>query len=66
MVAWMEASNFLSDWKSFVVALMRKFDTMHYTLPRGRLSKLLQMGIVEDYMFKFEEMNTKVLGLPDY
>lgn len=64
--AWMEASNLLSDWKFFVDALLRKFTSLHFTLPGGQLSKLIQEGSVQEYIAMFEKLSTRVMGLPDY
>lgn len=64
--AWMEASNMLTDWKNFVEAVVRKFTSIHYSLPGGKLSKLCQDGTVSEYQAKFQELGTRVLGLPEY
>lgn len=64
--SWMEASNFLTDWKRFVKDLCKKFGKGNYTLPGGKLSKLMQLGSVAEYQTEFEERCTRCLGLPDY
>lgn len=64
-IAWLEARNMLSTWKNFVDVVVRKFTNLHHYLPRGKLSKLCQDGSVADYQTNFEEMCTRVLGLPD-
>lgn len=63
---WMEASNLLSDWKSFVKSILRKFSNAQYVLPGGKLSKLIQKSTVTEYTNEFEDLCTKVLGLPEY
>lgn len=64
--SWMEASNMLSTWVNFVDAVVRKFTKLHYQLPGGKLSKLVQTGTVAEYQSMFEEMCTRVLGLTEY
>lgn len=64
--AWMEASNLLSSWKKFVDSILRKFTSLYYSLLGGKLSKLCKDGTMSEYQSNFEEMCTKVLGLPDY
>lgn len=65
LFAWLEASNMMSTWKNFMNAMVRKLTTLHYCLPRGKLSKLCQEGSMADYQAKFEETCTRVLGLPE-
>lgn len=64
--AWMEASKLLSDWSSFTTAVLRKFTKLHLTLPGGELSKLSQEGSVSEYRAAFEDLSTRVLGLPEH
>lgn len=62
----MQLTDFLTNWKSFVDIVLRKITSLHITLPKGKLSKLVQEGSVMEYRGSFEEMCTRVLGLPDY
>lgn len=47
--AWLEASNILSNWPNFVNTVIRKFTSLHYQLPRCKLSKLIQEGTMAEY-----------------
>lgn len=51
---------------NFVDAVVRKFTKLHYQLPGGKLSKLVQTETVVEYQGMFEEICTRVLGLPEY
>lgn len=65
--SWMETSGFLSDWKAFVKSMIRKFSSAQFTIPDGKLSKLLQTSLVTEYVTQFDqEMCTRCLGSPDY
>lgn len=60
-----ESSGFLTYWKAFVSAVQRKLCNSRYTLPGGKLSKLVQTSSVIEYQNRFEEMCTRCLGLAD-
>lgn len=67
--AWLiEARNMMSTWKILVNIVVRKFTKLHYQLPGGKLSKLIQTGTIMDYQSPFEELCTKsrVYELPNY
>lgn len=46
---WMEASNFLSNWKNFVDSVLREFTNLRYAISGEKLSKLVQEGSMKDY-----------------
>lgn len=65
----------LSGGISFLIRFLKRKNSQRYLvicyqgviyyLPGGKLSKLCQEGFVSEYQTKFEEMCTRVLGLPD-
>lgn len=63
---WMESSNYLSTWPAFVQSLLKKFNPTTYTIPGGKLSKLVQTSTVADFVEKFEDYSSKVVGVPDW
>lgn len=58
--------NYLSTWPVFVQSLLKKFIPTTYAIPGGKLSKLTQTSIVTDFVEKFEDYSTKVVGVPNW
>lgn len=63
---WMESSNYLSTWPAFVQSLLKKFNPTTYTMPGGKLSKLVQTSSVSDYVAKYEDYSAKVVRIFDW
>jgi hypothetical protein len=50
-------------WKQFVVEIYERFDTDTNHL--GRLTKLKQSGIVEDFIVAFKRLDFRTKGMSD-
>lgn len=60
------ASDFLTTWPEFVKAMLHKFVKATFAIPGGKLGKLMQTTTVANYIDKFEELSTRVTGLPNW
>ncbi|GJR66177.1 hypothetical protein Tco_0012242 [Tanacetum coccineum] len=64
---WMSRNGLIIDWERFKESVMNRFGPSKYEDPQGALSKLLQLGIVEDYQARiiearFDDQATPVAG----
>ncbi|GKE66087.1 retrotransposon-related protein [Tanacetum coccineum] len=62
---WMSRNGLITTWDRFVESVKNRFGTSKYEDPQGALSKLLQLGTVEDYQREFEKLMNRVTGIPD-
>ncbi|GJZ65054.1 reverse transcriptase domain-containing protein [Tanacetum coccineum] len=53
---WMTRNCLITTWARFEESVKNHFGPSKYEDPKGVLSKLLQLGTVEDYQRKFEEL----------
>ena len=61
---WMQSNGQLTSWPVFLQALQLRFAQSPYDDPTGALFKLTQQGSVSTYLFEFEELANRVVGLP--
>ncbi|XP_040872598.1 uncharacterized protein [Glycine max] len=61
---WMTSNGQLTSWPVFLQALHARFAQSQYEDPTGALFKLTQKGTVGDYLAEFEDLATRVVGLP--
>ncbi|GKD64808.1 F-box/kelch-repeat protein SKIP30, partial [Tanacetum coccineum] len=63
---WMSRNGLITTWARFEESVKNRFRPSKYEDPRGgALSKLLQLGTVEDYQREFEKLMNRVTGIPD-
>ncbi|KAF4391556.1 hypothetical protein G4B88_030707 [Cannabis sativa] len=53
------------DWDAFIRALRLRFGASIYDDPLGQIAKLTQTGRVSQFREEFEELMTKITGVPD-
>ncbi|GKG28891.1 retrotransposon-related protein, partial [Tanacetum coccineum] len=53
----------ITDWARFVESVKSRFGPSKYEDPQGALSKLLQLGTVEDYQREFENLMNRVTDI---
>ena len=61
---WMTSNGQLTSWPSFPHALQTQFAATTYEDPTGSLFKLTQIGTVAQYLFDFEDLANRIVGLP--
>ncbi|GKC52414.1 ribonuclease H-like domain-containing protein, partial [Tanacetum coccineum] len=59
--AW-QRNGLITTWDRFVESVKNRFGPSKYEDPQGALSKLLQLGTVEDYQWEFEKLMNRVTG----
>ncbi|GJV14838.1 ALP1-like protein [Tanacetum coccineum] len=57
---WMSRNGLITTWDRFVESVKNRFESSKYEDPQGALSKLLQLGTVEDYTCEFEKLMNRV------
>ncbi|GKB93705.1 ty3-gypsy retrotransposon protein, partial [Tanacetum coccineum] len=62
---WMSRNGLITTWDKFVESVKSHFGPSKYEDPQGALSKLLQLGTVEDYQREFEKLMNRVTDIPD-
>ncbi|XP_062104135.1 uncharacterized protein LOC133815295 [Humulus lupulus] len=62
---WVEKGGSITDWDSFLQALVQRFGTSIYDDPLGRISKLTQTGRVSQYRAEFEALMPRITGVAD-
>ncbi|GKA25804.1 ty3-gypsy retrotransposon protein, partial [Tanacetum coccineum] len=60
---WMSRNGLITTWDRFVESVKNRFWPSKYEDPQGALSKLLQLGTVEDYQREFEKLMNRVTGI---
>ncbi|GJW62096.1 C2 calcium/lipid-binding domain-containing protein CaLB [Tanacetum coccineum] len=53
---WMTRNGLITTWAKFEESVKNRFGPSKYEDPEGALSKLLQLGTVEDYQREFEKL----------
>jgi hypothetical protein len=61
----LRATKCVSNWEEFVRAVQIRFGKGSYDDPMETLTKLKQVGLLEDYKTQFENLAIKVHGLPE-
>ncbi|GJZ68601.1 ty3-gypsy retrotransposon protein [Tanacetum coccineum] len=62
---WMSRNGLITDWERFVENVPDRFGPSKFEDPHGDLSKLLQLGTVEDYQRDFEKLMNRVTDIPE-
>ncbi|GJV00965.1 class II heat shock protein [Tanacetum coccineum] len=62
---WMSRNGLTTTWARFEESVKNHFGPSKYEDPRGALSKLLQLGTVEDYQWEFKKLMNRVTDIPD-
>ncbi|GJV76159.1 class II heat shock protein [Tanacetum coccineum] len=62
---WMTRNGLITTYARFEESVKNRFGPSKYEDPKGALSKLLQLGTVEDYQWVFEKLMNKVTDIPD-
>ncbi|GKD66061.1 retrotransposon-related protein [Tanacetum coccineum] len=62
---WMTRNGLITTWARFEESMKNHFGPSKYEDSKGALSKLLQLGMVEDYQREFEKLMNQVTGIPD-
>ncbi|WVZ02838.1 hypothetical protein V8G54_023644 [Vigna mungo] len=61
---WVQKNGMIPSWSIFLHALETRFAPSYYEDPCGLLFKLTQSGTVNDYLTEFEQLASRVMGLP--
>lgn len=61
---WMSNNDQFTSWPVFLQALQNRFAPSHYEDPSGSLFKLTQRSTFTEYLYEFEELANRVVGLP--
>nr|GEU74107.1 retrotransposon-related protein [Tanacetum cinerariifolium] len=61
---WMSRNGLITDWERFKESVQNRFGPSKYEDPQGALSKLLQLGTVEEYQREFEKLMNRVTDIP--
>lgn len=61
----MDESGLLCGWEEFVKALLIRFGPSSYDDPREQLTRLRQVGSVEEYKTAFETLSNRLRGLSE-
>nr|GEW88537.1 retrotransposon-related protein [Tanacetum cinerariifolium] len=61
----MTRNGLKTDWDRFVESVKSHFGPSKYEDPQGALSKLLQLGTVEDYQWEFKKLMNRVTDIPE-
>nr|GEW76435.1 retrotransposon-related protein [Tanacetum cinerariifolium] len=62
---WMSWNGLITTWDGFEESVKSRFGPSKYEDPQGALSKLLQLGTVEDYQREFEKLINRVTDIPN-
>ncbi|GJR04995.1 ty3-gypsy retrotransposon protein [Tanacetum coccineum] len=62
---WMLRNGLITTWDRLVESVKSRFGPSKYKDPQGALSKLLQLGTVEDYQREFEKLMNRVTDIPN-
>ncbi|GKD00201.1 ty3-gypsy retrotransposon protein [Tanacetum coccineum] len=62
---WMSRNGLITTWDRFVESVKNRVGPSKYEDTQGALSKLLQLGTVEDYQREFEKLMNRVTDIPD-
>ncbi|GJU25681.1 ty3-gypsy retrotransposon protein [Tanacetum coccineum] len=62
---WMSWNGLITDWARFEDSVKNYFGPSKYEDPQGALSKLFQLGSVEDYQNEFEKLMNRVVDIPE-
>ncbi|GJS31644.1 ty3-gypsy retrotransposon protein [Tanacetum coccineum] len=62
---WKSRNGMIIDWEWFKEIVMNRFGPSKYEDPQGALSKLLQLGTVEEYQGEFEKLMNRVTDIPE-
>lgn len=60
----MTSNGQLTSWPVFLESLQTRFAASQYEDPIGVLFKLTQRNIVNNYLFEFEDLANRIIGLP--
>nr|GEZ36660.1 hypothetical protein [Tanacetum cinerariifolium] len=63
---WMSRNGLITTWDIFVESVKNHFGPSKYEDPQGVLSKLLQLGTIEDYQREFKKLMNRVMDIPDF
>ncbi|GKD50837.1 ty3-gypsy retrotransposon protein, partial [Tanacetum coccineum] len=63
---WMTRNGLSTTWNRFEESVKNRFGPSKYEDSQGALSKLLQLGTVEDYQREFEKLMNRVTYIPEY
>lgn len=61
----LDESGILTGWEEFVRALLVRFGPSRYDDPMEQLTRLRQMGTVEEYKDSFEFLSNRLRGLSE-
>nr|GEV23654.1 hypothetical protein [Tanacetum cinerariifolium] len=62
---WMSMNGLITTWAKFEESVKNHFGPLKYEDLRGALSKLLQLGTVEEYQREFKKLMNKVTDISD-
>ncbi|GJT66997.1 ty3-gypsy retrotransposon protein [Tanacetum coccineum] len=62
---WMSQNGLITTWDRFMESVKIHFGSSKYKDPKGALSKLLQLGTLEDYQQEFEKLMNMDTDIPD-
>ncbi|GJV54976.1 ty3-gypsy retrotransposon protein [Tanacetum coccineum] len=62
---WMSQNGLITTWDRFVESVKNRFGLSKYEDLQRALSKLVQLGTVEDYQREFEKLMNSVMDIPD-
>ncbi|GJR48509.1 ty3-gypsy retrotransposon protein [Tanacetum coccineum] len=62
---WMSRNGLITTWDRFVESVKNRFGPLKNEDPQRALSKLLQLGIVEDYQQEFQKLMNRVTDLEE-
>ncbi|GJZ08037.1 class II heat shock protein [Tanacetum coccineum] len=62
---WMSQNGLITTWDRFVESVKIRFGPSKYEDQQGALSKLLQLGTMEDYQREFEKLMNRVTDIPN-
>nr|GEX13424.1 hypothetical protein [Tanacetum cinerariifolium] len=62
---WMSRNGLITTWARFEKSVKNRFGPSKYKDPNGVLSKLLQLGTVEDYQREFKKLMNMVTDIPN-
>lgn len=63
--SYIETSDMLKTWQVFTNDLLKRFHNSKYNVPGGRLDKLRQGTIVEEFQIQFKAYSNRVTRIPD-
>ncbi|GJU27631.1 ty3-gypsy retrotransposon protein [Tanacetum coccineum] len=62
---WMTRNGLIIDWDKFVESIRNRFWPSKYEDPQRALSKLLQLGTMEDHQCEFQKLMNRVTDILD-